>query len=52
MANTHVGYPDLALDKYSATDTDQVAESFLQIIERSIIFALGDSPADAGEKAN
>ena len=46
MANTHLSYPDLALDKFSGTDPDQDAESFVQLIERKINFALGDAPAD------
>ena len=46
MANTHLAYPDLALDKFSGTDPDQDAESFVQLIERKINFALGDAPAD------
>ena len=46
MANNHLGYPDLALDKFSGTDPDQDAESFVQLIERKINFALGDAPAD------
>ena len=46
MANTHLAYPDLALDKFSGTDPDQDAESFDQLIERKITFALGDAPAD------
>ena len=46
MANTHLAYRDLALDKYSGTDPDQVAESFVQLIKRKINFALGDAPAD------
>ena len=46
MANTHLEYPDLALDKFSGTDPDQDAESFVQLIERKINFALGDAPAD------
>ena len=49
MANTHLAYPDLAIDKFSGTDPDQDAESFIQLIERKINFALGDAPADAGE---
>ena len=52
MANTHLAYPDLAIDKFSGTDRDQDAESFIQIIERKINFALGDAPADAGELVN
>ena len=46
MANTHLAYPDLALDKFFGTDPDQDAESFVQLIERKINFALGDAPAD------
>ena len=46
MANTHLAYPDLALDKFSGTDPDQDAESFIQLIERNFNFALGDAPAD------
>ena len=52
MANTHLVYPDLAIDKFFGTDPDQDAESFIQLIERKINFALGDSPADAGELVN
>ena len=33
MAATHLAYPDLALDKFSGTDPDQDAESFIQLIE-------------------
>ena len=46
MANTHLTYPDLASDNFSGTDPDQDAESFVQLIERKINFALGDAPAD------
>ena len=52
MANTHLAYPDLAIDKFSGTDPDQDAESFIQLIERKTNFALGDAPGDAGELAN
>ena len=52
MANTHLAYPDLAIDKFSGTDPDQDAESFIQLIERKINFALGDATADAGELVN
>ena len=52
MAAAHLAYPDLALDKFSGTDPDQDAESFIQLIERKINFALGDAPGDAGELAN
>ena len=50
MVNTHLAYPDLAMDNFSGTDPDQDAESFFQLIERK--FALGDAPADAGELVN
>ena len=52
MANTHLAYPDLAIDKFSGTDPDQDAESFIQLIERKINFALEDAPADTGELVN
>ena len=51
-ANTHLGYPNVAIDKFAGTDLDQDAESFIQLIERKINFALGDAPADAGELPN
>ena len=52
MAAAHLAYLDLAVDKFSGTDPDQDAESFIQLIERKINFALGDAPADAGELVN
>ena len=52
MANTHLAYPDLAIDKFSGTDHDQDAELFIQLIERKINFALGNAPEDAGELSN
>ena len=52
MANTHLAYPDLAIDKFSGTDPNQDADSFIQLIERKINFAPGDAPRDAGELAN
>ena len=48
----HLAYPDLAVDKISGTESDQGAESFIQLIERKINFALGDAPGDSGELAN
>ena len=48
----HLAYPDLAVDNFSGTDPDQGAESFIQLIERKINFALGDAPGDAAELAN
>ena len=52
MANTHVAYPDLALDKFFGSDLDQDAGSFVQLIERKINCALGDAPADPNELVN
>ena len=52
MAAAHLAYPDLTVDKFSGTDPDQDAESFIQLIEQKINFALGDAPGDAGELAN
>ena len=52
MANIHLAYLDQAIDKFSGTDPDQHAESFIQLIERKVNFALGDAPADAGELVN
>ena len=49
MANTHLAYPDLAIDNFSGTDSDQDAKFFIQLFERKINFAPGDAPADAGE---
>ena len=52
MANTHIIYPHLSIDKLSGTDPDQDADFFIQLIERKFNFVLGDAPADAGELAN
>ena len=52
MAAAHLAYPDLAVDKFCGTDPDQDAETFIQLIERKINFALGDAPGDAGELEN
>ena len=52
MAATHLPYPNLAIDKVFGTDPNQVAEYFIQLVERKIIFALGDAPGDAVELAN
>ena len=48
MANAHLVYPDLALDKFSGTDPNQDAEAFIRLIECKINFALGTEP-EAGE---
>ena len=52
IAAAHLVYPDLAMDKFSGTKPDQDSESFIQLIERKINFAVGDAPGDAGELAN
>ena len=46
MAAAHLAYPDLVLDKFSSTDPGQDVESFIQMIERKITFALGDPPVN------
>ena len=48
MANVHLAYPDLALDKLSGTNPDQDAEAFTRLMECKINFALGTEP-EAGE---
>ena len=52
MAKTHLAFSDLAIDKFSGTDPDQDAESFIQVVERKIIFPHGDAPGAAGELVN
>ena len=52
MVNTHLAYPTPAIEKFSGTDADQDAESFIHLIERKINFALGDAPTDASELVN
>ena len=52
MAAAHLAYPDLAVDNFYGTDPGQDAESFIQLIERQINFALGEAPGDAGELTN
>ena len=47
MANTHLAYPDLALDKFSGTDRDQDAEAFIRLIECKNNFALGTESDEA-----
>ena len=44
MANAHLAYPDLEVDKFSGTDPDQDAEAFIRLIECKINFALGTEP--------
>ena len=42
MANSHLAYPDLAVDKFSGRDTDQDAEAFICLIECKFIFLLSE----------
>ena len=44
MAQYHLAYPDLALEKFFDTDPDQDAEAFIRLIERKFIFLLGTEP--------
>ena len=44
MAAAHLAYRYLAVHKFCATDPNQDVESFTQLIERKIKFALGDAP--------
>ena len=48
MANAHLAYPDLALDKFSGPDPNQDAEALIRLIECKINFALGTEP-EVGE---
>ena len=50
MANAHLVYPDLALDKFSGKDPDQGAEAFIRLIESKINFALGTEPDAADDE--
>ena len=50
MANAHLAYPDLALDKLSGTDPDQDAEAFIRLIECKINFALETEPDAAADE--
>ena len=44
MAQPHLAYPDLALDNFSGTDPNQVAEAFNRLKECKINFALETEP--------
>ena len=46
LASLHLDYPDIALDEFSDTDSDQDAESFIQLTERKLKVALGYGPAN------
>ena len=37
MANAHLAYPDLGLDKFSGTDPDQDAEAFIRLKSARLI---------------
>ena len=50
MANAHLAYPDLALDKFSGTDPDQDAEELIRLINCKINFALGTEPEAAADE--
>ena len=41
-----ISFPDLALDKFSGSDPDQDAKSFLKLKENKINFSMGIEPAD------
>ena len=45
MAATYLARTDLGLDKFSGTNSYQDGESFVQLMEGKINFALGDTPA-------
>ena len=47
MANTHLAYPDLALDKVSGTGPDHDAEAFIRLLECKFNFALGTESDEA-----
>ena len=49
MANTHLAYQDVALVEFSGIDRDQDAELFVQPLDGTINFAIGDGPADPDE---
>ena len=50
MANAHLTYPDLALDKFTGTDPDQDAEAFNRLMECKISFALGTEPEPTADE--
>ena len=49
MANAHLAYPDLELEKFSGTDPDQDAEAFIRLIECKNNFALGTEPDEVDD---
>ena len=50
MANAHLAYPEMALDKFSGTDLNQKAEAFILLIECKINFAPGTEPKAAADE--
>ena len=50
MANAHLAYPDLALDRFSGTDPDQDTEAFIRLIECKFNFVLGAEPEAAADE--
>ena len=49
MANAHLAYAYLALDKFPGTDPDQDAEAFIRLIECETNFALRTEPDKADD---
>ena len=47
IANAHLAYPDVALDKFSGTDPDQDADAFIHLVECKNNFAHGTEPDEA-----
>ena len=47
MAQPHLVCPDLELDIFSGTDSDEDAEAFIRLIECKINFALGTETDEA-----
>ena len=44
MAQPHLAFPNLAIEKFSGSDPEQDAEAFIRLIECKISFALGIGP--------
>ena len=51
MAQPHLAYPDLVLDKVSGSDPYRDAEALNRLIECKLNFALGTEP-DPGDLEN
>ena len=52
MANIYLIFSDLSLDKFCGTNPDEDVESFVQLFETKINFALGGAPADPDDLAS